>query len=40
MDFSQLFNTSTEFDKTKLSLLEQVISAFYSTNISQQDVRK
>ena len=39
MDFSQLLNTSTDFDKNKLSLLEQVISILYATNTNPQDVR-
>lgn len=39
MDFSQLLNTSTDFDKNKLALLEQVISILYGTNTSPQDVR-
>lgn len=39
MDFSQLLNTSTDFDKNKLALLEQVISILYATNTSPQDVR-
>ena len=38
MDFSQLLNTSTPFDQTKLNLLEQVINVFYTT-INNQDVR-
>ena len=40
MDFSQLLNTSTQFDKNKLDLLEQVINILYSPKTSQQDVRK
>jgi hypothetical protein len=40
MDFSQLLNTSTEFDKNKLNLLEQVINILYSPKTSPQDVRK
>ncbi len=39
MDFSQLLNTSTEFDEKKLALLEQVINILYSSNTNQQDVR-
>jgi hypothetical protein len=39
MDFSQLFNTSTDFDKNKLDLLEQVINVLYTTT-NNQDVRK
>ena len=35
MDFSQLLNTSTPFDQTKLNLLEQVINIFYTTNNNQ-----
>jgi hypothetical protein len=39
MDFSQLFNTSTDFDKNKPDLLEQVINVLYTTT-NNQDVRK
>jgi hypothetical protein len=40
MDFSQLLNISTDFDKNKLALLEQLINILYSTNTNQQDVRR
>lgn len=39
MDFSQLLNTSTDFDQNKLALLEQVINILYTTT-NNQDVRK
>ena len=39
MDFSQLLNTSTNFDKNKLTLLEQLINILYSTSTNHQDVR-
>jgi len=37
MDFSQLLNTSTPFDETKLELLERVVTTFYTTK-NNQDV--
>ncbi len=39
MDFSQLLNTSTDFDQNKLALLEQVVNILYTTS-NNQDVRK
>ena len=39
MDFSQLLNTSTDFDQNKLALLEQAINILYTTT-NNQDVRK
>ena len=38
MDFSQLLNTSTDFDQNKLALLEQLITILYSTSTNHQDV--
>ena len=38
MDFSQLLNTSTDFDQNKLALLEQLITILYSTGTNHQDV--
>ena len=35
MDFTQLLNTSTPFDQTKLQILEQVINVFYTTTNNQ-----
>ncbi len=31
MDFSQLLNTTTPFDETKLNLFDQVVTTFYTT---------
>ena len=39
MDFSQLLNTSTEFDQNKLAILEQVVNILYTTT-NNEDVRK
>jgi len=39
MDFSQLLNTSTEFNNDKLALLEQLINILYTTT-NNQDVRR
>lgn len=39
MDFSQLLNTSTNFDENKLVLLEQVVQTLYNTT-NNNDVSK
>ena len=39
MDFSQLLNTSTDFDQNKLALLEKAINILYTTT-NNQEVRK
>ena len=36
MDPSQLLNTNTPFDESKLALLEQVINVFYTTINNQE----
>lgn len=40
MDFSQILNTSTDFDQNKLNLLETVVETLYQSNTSPNDVRQ
>lgn len=40
MDFSQLLDTSTPFDKNKLAILDTVVDTLYGSHTTINDVRK